>query len=65
MCFDPAPLDLDTVTVEVSRAGIRDAVLDLRCYALRAVAACKDVLDRMADRSDAADIEQAAASSSD
>jgi len=61
MCFDPAPLDLDTVTVEVSRAGIRDAVLDLRCYALRAVAACKDVLDRMAERRHAAERRQAEA----
>jgi len=61
MCFDPAPRDPDTITVEVSHAGIRDAVLDLRCYTLRAVAACKDVLDRMAERPEPAAGEQAEA----
>jgi hypothetical protein len=50
MCFDPSPRDPDSITVAVSRAGIRDAVLALRCDTLRAIAACKDVPDKMAER---------------
>jgi len=44
------PVLSDSITFTVDRRVVRDAVLDLRCQTVLALAAVRDILDRLDDR---------------
>jgi hypothetical protein len=51
MPFDASAPAPDTITITVSVAAVRDAVVALRIETLRAIARCNDIADRLTPRS--------------